>query len=363
MMTWERWPRWDSLGRAGGDDHVTIVDPGDGGSQDTGTTLDVDISAATIGQLAVVDISYAGADSATITVPAGWATEFEEHTANVGWSGTYWLLIDAAGDLDVHQWTFSATAAASYAINYYTCVNEETPVSSTGKKGNGNGGTSTAPGTNSGGNKKNKTVLVVATATGKSATPQGGYTETIDTAGAGSSVATAVSNQATSGATGNVTATLSGSDYWMARLYTIAPCGSLAIPAPPINLAVSATGAGSVTLTWDDVATDETGFEVERSTNQTVWTQIATPTAGVETYTDLTAASQTLYYYRVRAVNANGNSAWAGPVSTTTSAMPDFGTFEYWQGGLLPSGGPNGLDNGNFEYWQGGLLPPVWTVV
>jgi predicted phage tail protein len=156
---------------------------------------------------------------------------------------------------------------------------------------------------------------------------------------------------------------LSGSDYWTARLYTIAPCGSLAIPAPPINLAVSATGAGSVIFTWDDVATDETGFEVERSTNQTVWTQIATPAAGVETYTDLTATPQTLYYYRVRAVNANGNSAWAGPVSTTTSAMPDFGTFEYWQGGLLPSGGPNGLDNGNFEYWQAGLLPPVWTVV
>jgi hypothetical protein len=81
-------------------------------------------------------------------------------------------------------------------------------------------------------------------------------------------------------------------------------------PAPPTDLVVRAAGPGTVALAWKRNSTNETGFTVQRATNAafTQGTGSVTFGAGVigGSVSGLTAG--TLYYFRVFATNATGNS-------------------------------------------------------
>lgn len=91
------------------------------------------------------------------------------------------------------------------------------------------------------------------------------------------------------------------------------------VPAAPSNLAAKVNSKTKITLTWNDNATDESGFKIERSTNGTTFTQIATRGANANTYANSGLAANTLYYYRVRANNARGNSDYSNTVSARTN--------------------------------------------
>jgi titin len=90
------------------------------------------------------------------------------------------------------------------------------------------------------------------------------------------------------------------------------------VPAAPSSLACTSVTRTAITVGWADNATNETGFHVERSTNGSTWTRVATLGANVRTYTNGSLKSNTLYYFRVRAYNASGNSAYTATVSART---------------------------------------------
>lgn len=90
------------------------------------------------------------------------------------------------------------------------------------------------------------------------------------------------------------------------------------VPAAPTSVACTSVARTAITVGWTDHATNETGFHVERSTNGSTWTRVATVGANVRTYTNGSLKSNTLHYYRVRAYNASGNSAYTGTVSART---------------------------------------------
>lgn len=70
--------------------------------------------------------------------------------------------------------------------------------------------------------------------------------------------------------------------------------------------------ARAVRLTWVDVATNEQQYVVERSTNDAEhFATIATLGANATSFSDSNVEKKTAYYYRLRAVNANGSSAWS----------------------------------------------------
>ncbi|MBS1566224.1 MAG: gliding motility-associated C-terminal domain-containing protein [Bacteroidetes bacterium] len=97
-----------------------------------------------------------------------------------------------------------------------------------------------------------------------------------------------------------------------------------AAPAVPTSLAVTNTGYNNVTLTWVDNATNESGFQIERSEDGVVYSAVGTVAANVTTYTDQNLYGGTLYYYRVRATStANGVSVPSNAVSTTTLWDPN----------------------------------------
>jgi hypothetical protein len=88
-------------------------------------------------------------------------------------------------------------------------------------------------------------------------------------------------------------------------------------PAAPSGLTASALPKMKVQLNWADNSSTESGFKIERSLDQVSWTQIATPGVNVTGYTAGGHKSGKTYYYRVRAWNASGDSAWSNTASAT----------------------------------------------
>ncbi|HLL75602.1 MAG TPA: chitobiase/beta-hexosaminidase C-terminal domain-containing protein [Pyrinomonadaceae bacterium] len=92
--------------------------------------------------------------------------------------------------------------------------------------------------------------------------------------------------------------------------YTLAP------PAAPSALSVSNPSAGLVQLVWTDNSNNESGFEVWRSTSATTgFVLVRTVAANTLTTTD--GVPKGTYYYRMRAKNGFGFSAYTTTVGIT----------------------------------------------
>ena len=89
-------------------------------------------------------------------------------------------------------------------------------------------------------------------------------------------------------------------------------------PAAPSSLSASAAGSDRIDLSWSDNASDETAYRVDRSLDGSSWAQLASLGANISGYGDTGLNADTLYYYRVRAENSAGNSAWSNTASART---------------------------------------------
>ena len=87
-------------------------------------------------------------------------------------------------------------------------------------------------------------------------------------------------------------------------------------PTAPTNLTASLS-SNRVNLAWTDRSTNETGFQVERSTNGTTFAVLTTTAANVTSYTDSSVTIGQRYYYRVCAKNTAGLSSYTNVVNIT----------------------------------------------
>lgn len=94
------------------------------------------------------------------------------------------------------------------------------------------------------------------------------------------------------------------------------------VPAAPSALSASASGSGTINLSWTDNSTDETGFKLERKTGSTgTWAEIAGAiAANATTYSNTGLSASTTYYYRLRSYNGAGNSSYSNETSATTGS-------------------------------------------
>jgi hypothetical protein len=95
------------------------------------------------------------------------------------------------------------------------------------------------------------------------------------------------------------------------------------VPAAPSGLTATSKSKPSlrVDLTWVDNSNNETGFNIERSTDGGVtWSLLATVGAGVTSYSDSSVTKGNTYCYRVYAYNSAGNSADSNAVTITLSS-------------------------------------------
>ncbi|MGI8774881.1 MAG: S8 family serine peptidase [Actinomycetota bacterium] len=91
-------------------------------------------------------------------------------------------------------------------------------------------------------------------------------------------------------------------------------------PNAPSNLAATAASTSQIDLTWTDNASDEDGFKIERSTDGSNFSQIASVGSNATSYSSTGLSSATTYHYRVRAYNAGGDSAYSNTASATTQS-------------------------------------------
>ncbi|HYH08865.1 MAG TPA: metallophosphoesterase [Thermoanaerobaculia bacterium] len=92
-------------------------------------------------------------------------------------------------------------------------------------------------------------------------------------------------------------------------------------PAAPSNLTATAASATRVNLAWNDNASNETGYRIERcsgSTSCTAFREIGVVGTNVRAYTDSTTSKNTHYRYRVRAYNAAGTSGFSNIATERT---------------------------------------------
>jgi titin len=94
------------------------------------------------------------------------------------------------------------------------------------------------------------------------------------------------------------------------------------IPAAPSGLVASPFSTSAIALVWNDNSPNETGFKIERSTDGVNFTQIDSVGANVATYNDSGLTSGQTYFYRVRAYNTAGNSAYTNVASSSPFTLP-----------------------------------------
>lgn len=105
---------------------------------------------------------------------------------------------------------------------------------------------------------------------------------------------------------------------------SLTPGPSIIISPPivrPIILAPSdlnAVASGSdIELNWSDNSSNETGFEVERKTANSLYVKLATVNAGITRLLDTDLNGGMQYTYRVRAINSSGASAYSNELTVT----------------------------------------------
>ena len=123
--------------------------------------------------------------------------------------------------------------------------------------------------------------------------------------------------------------TSGSSYYYRVRACNAAGCSDFvaandqtddAPPAAPSNLTASAQGGNRINLSWVDNSSNEEGFVIERSLNGAAFQVIGSTGPNATTYASTGLQSNTRYYFRVRAYNGLGSSAYSNTVNARTKA-------------------------------------------
>jgi Putative Ig domain/Matrixin/Fibronectin type III domain len=93
------------------------------------------------------------------------------------------------------------------------------------------------------------------------------------------------------------------------------------VPAAPSGLSAIANSSSAINLVWADNSNNETGFRLERKTGVSgTYALVASPAANQTSYNDSGLQAATTYFYRLRAYNGVGNSAYSNEASATTQS-------------------------------------------
>ena len=93
-------------------------------------------------------------------------------------------------------------------------------------------------------------------------------------------------------------------------------------PASPTNLNATAVSSSRIDLVWADNSANEGAFKIEQSTDNVTFTEVAAVSANVTTYSATGLAAATAYYFRVRASNPAGDSAYSNTATANTLQSP-----------------------------------------
>jgi subtilisin family serine protease len=94
---------------------------------------------------------------------------------------------------------------------------------------------------------------------------------------------------------------------------------NLVILSAPSNLSASAISKSRIDLSWQDNASNETGFKIERKkASDTSYIVIAEAGSNTTSYSDTGLSAGTTYSYRIKAYNSSGESSYSNEASAAT---------------------------------------------
>jgi rhamnogalacturonan endolyase len=140
------------------------------------------------------------------------------------------------------------------------------------------------------------------------------------------------------------------------------PNSGPALPLAPSGLTATNGGSAQINLAWNDLSTNEVNFLLERSLDNTNFALIAAVQSGITNYSDTGLSPATPYFYRVRAGNNSGYSAYTSVASANTAPL----TLAQWQmqyfgctncPQALASADPDGDGAFNLAEYQAGTSP------
>ena len=91
-------------------------------------------------------------------------------------------------------------------------------------------------------------------------------------------------------------------------------------PAAPTELTGRAANGGRIDLSWKDNSANETSFVLEWSRDGKTWTTLDTLASGTTAYSKTGLLKSSFYYFRVKAVNEFGSSAWSTILKVRTTS-------------------------------------------
>src|SRR5262249_8687939 len=115
-----------------------------------------------------------------------------------------------------------------------------------------------------------------------------------------------------------------------------AATGGPAIPPAPHGLVAPFETSTRIQLTWIRNSTNEGNFLIERSTINVHYALIGAVLADVTSFTDIGVSPSGSYFYRVRAANSAGNSAYS---NTGSASRPLFTSASLSGTNLVLTGG------------------------
>jgi hypothetical protein len=92
---------------------------------------------------------------------------------------------------------------------------------------------------------------------------------------------------------------------------------TLSTPLPPGNLTASGVSRSLVRLSWTDRSANEAGFVIERGMGTRTFAPLVTLGANVASFDDTSVVPGKTFSYRVKAVNAIGDSAYSNTATVT----------------------------------------------
>ena len=90
------------------------------------------------------------------------------------------------------------------------------------------------------------------------------------------------------------------------------------VPSKPTNLTATPKSSSQIDLSWLDNSNNETGFKIERKTEQQEFSEIGGADSNATAYTDRNLDDGLNYIYRVASLNTIGKSPYSNESSATT---------------------------------------------
>jgi fibronectin type 3 domain-containing protein len=95
-----------------------------------------------------------------------------------------------------------------------------------------------------------------------------------------------------------------------------------AVPTVPTSLAASVVSGTQISLAWQNNVGDAANYKIERSTDGTTFTQVGLASGSATSFLDTALTPGTQYFYRVRGINAAGDSAASSTAMASTPTIP-----------------------------------------